>query len=188
MGNHKRHGWIILSCAAGALVAACHGITFQGARPMPGNGPNGSVLRTSSQIAVGLAPSLATPPIYPITARVNVTDKYNGVAVEDPYRWLESLDSDETRHWVEAQNKVSKPWLEGIPHRAWLKQRLTALWSYERFGVPIKRGTGASSRYFFLHNDGKQNQSVLYVSDSVNSPGRVLFDPNAVREDATVSL
>ena len=154
---------------------------------MPGNGPNGSVLRSSSQIAVGLAPAPATPLVYPITARVNVTDKYNGVAVEDPYRWLENLDSDATRHWVEAQNQISKPRLESIPHRAWLKTRLTALWNYERFGVPIKRG-GRNARYFFLHNDGKQNQSVLFVSDSVDSPGRVLFDPNGVREDATVSL
>jgi prolyl oligopeptidase len=188
MKNLKRHGWIVLSCVAGALLAACHGLTFQGARPMPGNGPNGTVLRSSSQIAVGMTPAPETPPIYPITARVNVTDKYNGVAVEDPYRWLEDLDSDATRRWVEAQNKISKPWLEGIPHRAWLKQRLTALWNYERFGVPLKRGDGAKAHYFYLHNDGKQNQSVLYVSDSVDSPGRVLFDPNAVREDATVSL
>lgn len=184
MKNVERHGWIILSCAAAALLAACHGLTFQGARPMPGNGPNGSVLRSGSQIAVGLAPAPATPLVYPITARINVSDKYNGVAVEDPYRWLEDLDSDATRQWVEAENRISKPRLEGIPHRAWVKQRLTALWNYERFGVPIKRG----GHYFYLHNDGKQNQSVLYVSDSPDAPGRVLFDPNAVREDATVSL
>jgi len=151
---------------------------------MPGNGPNGSVLRSGSQIAVGLAPAPATPLVYPITARINVTDKYSGVPVEDPYRWLEELDSDATRQWVEAQNKISKPRLEAIPHRAWVKQRLTALWNYERFGVPVKRG----GHYFFLRNDGKQNQSVLYVSDNLASSGRVLFDPNAVREDATVSL
>jgi prolyl oligopeptidase len=188
MRSLKRHAWVVLSCVVGALAAACHGLTFQGARPMPGNGPNGSVLRSSSQIAVGLPPAPATPVIYPITARINVTDKYNGVAVEDPYRWLENLDSDATRRWVESQNKVSKPWLEAIAHRAWLKQRLTALWNYERFGVPIKRSDGGRARYFYLHNDGKQNQSVLYVSDSVDSPGRVLFDPNTIREDATVSL
>jgi prolyl oligopeptidase len=188
MKNLKRHGWVVLSCVAGALAAACHGITFQGARPMPGTGPHGTVLRPSTEIAVGLPPAPATPPIYPVTARINVTDKYNGVAVEDPYRWLEDLDSDATRRWVEAENKVSKPWLEAIPHRPWLKQRLTALWNYERFGVPTKRSDKTSARYFYLHNDGKQNQSVLYVSESVDSPGRVLFDPNAVREDATVSL
>jgi prolyl oligopeptidase len=154
---------------------------------MPGNGPNGSVVRSPSQVAVGLPPSSASPPVYPLTARVNVNDKYNDVTVEDPYRWLEDLDSDQTRQWVESENKVSRPRLEGIPHRAWLKQRLTALWNYERFGVPLKRG-GRSGRYFYLHNDGKQNQSVLYYSDNLDSPGRVLFDPNAVRADATVAL
>jgi prolyl oligopeptidase len=187
MKTLKRQGGLVLSCAIAVLAAACHGVTFQGARPMPGNGPNGSDLRSSSQIAVGMAPAPATPLVYPITARVNVTDRYNGVAVEDPYRWLENLDSEATRHWVEAENRVSKPRLESIPHRAWLATRLAALWNYERFGVPTRRG-GQSGRYFFLRNDGKQNQSVLFVSDSLDSPGRVLFDPNAVREDATVSL
>ena len=184
MKNLKRHGWLIVSCAAAVLATACHGLTFQGARPMPGNGPNGSDVRSSSQIAVGLAPVPATPLVYPITARVNVKDNYHDTVVEDPYRWLEDLDSEATRRWVESQNQISRPRLESIPHRAWLKTRLTALWNYERFGVPIRRGR----QYFFLHNDGKQNQNVLLVSDSAQSAGRVLFDPNSVRDDATVSL
>jgi prolyl oligopeptidase len=180
----ERVGRNFASCVLGVLLASCQGVTFEGARPLPGNGPNGSVLRSSSEVAVGLSPAPATPLVYPITARVNVTDKYHGVVVEDPYRWLEDLDSDATRHWVEAENNVSKPRLEALPHREWVKQRLTALWSYERFGIPVKEG----GRYFFLRNDGKQNQSVLFVSDSVELPGKVLFDPNAVREDATISL
>jgi prolyl oligopeptidase len=184
MKNLKRHGWLILSCAVGVLAAACHSLTFQGARPMPGNGPNGSDVRSSSQIAVGMSPTPATPLVYPITARVNVKDNYHETVVEDPYRWLEDLDSDATRHWVESENQLAKPRLESIPHRAWVKQRLTALWNYERFAVPVQHG----GRYFFLHNDGKQNQNVLFVTDKVDSPGRVLFDPNTVREDATVSL
>jgi len=184
MKNLKRHGWLIVACAAGVLAAACHGITLQGARPMPGNGPNGSDVRSSSQIAVGMSPTPANPVVYPITARVNVKDNYHETVVDDPYRWLEDLDSDATRHWVESENQLAKPRLESIPHRAWVKARLTALWDYERFGVPVQHG----GRYFFLHNDGKQNQNVLFVSDHVDSPGRVLFDPNTVREDATVSL
>ena len=187
MKNLECHRWIILSCVAAALTAACHGIAFQGARPMPGNGPHGTVLRSSSEIAVGLPPAPENPPVYPLTVRINVTDKYNGVAVEDPYRWLENLDSDETRRWVEAQNQLSKPRLEAIAHRAWLKTRLTALWDYERYGVPVKRG-GHDARYFYLHNDGKQNQNVLFVSERLDTSGRVLFDPNTVRADATVSL
>jgi prolyl oligopeptidase len=187
MKDLKRHGRIFLLCALGALgvlVAACSGVTFTGARPLPGNGPNGSDIRSSSQVAVGLSPTPSTPMVYPLTARINVTDKYHGVAVEDPYRWMEDLDSEQVRHWVESENQTSRPRLESIPHRAWVKQRLTALWNYERFGVPAKHG----SHYFFLHNDGKQNQSVLFVSDSVDSAGRVLFDPNSVREDATIAL
>lgn len=183
MGNVMRYGWILPSCAA-ALVAACSGLTYTGAQPMPGSGPNGSVLRSSSQIAVGMKPAPETPMVYPVTARVNVRDRYHGVVVQDPYRWLEDLDSEATHRWVEEQNAISRPRLESIPHRAWLKQRLTALWSYERFGVPVKEG----GRYFYLHNDGKQNQSVLFVTDSVDSPGRVLVDPNTVRDDATVAL
>jgi prolyl oligopeptidase len=187
MKSLKRHGWIVLPGLVGVLVA-CHGLTFQGARPMPGNGPNGSVVRSPSQVAVGLPPSSESPPVYPITARVNVSDRYNGVTVEDPYRWLEDLNSPQTRQWVEAENKLAKPRLESIPHRTWLKQRLTALWNYERFGVPVKRRGQSGASYFYLHNDGQQNQSVLYVSDNLGSAGRVLFDPNAAREDATVSL
>ena len=184
MMNLKRHGWLILSCVAGVLAAACHSLTFQGARPMPGNGPNGSDVRSSSQIAVGMSPTPAAPLVYPLTARVNVKDNYHETVVEDPYRWLEDLDSDATRHWVESENQLAKPRLESIPHRAWVKQRLAALWNYERFTVPVQHG----GHYFFLHSDGTQNQNVLFVTDQVDSPGRVLFDPNTVREDATVSL
>ncbi|MGH8324976.1 MAG: S9 family peptidase, partial [Steroidobacteraceae bacterium] len=122
--------------------------------------------------------------VYPVTARVNVSDDYNGEKVADPYRWLENLDSQATKDWVAAQNRLSQPRLEGIPQRAWIKQRLTQLWNYERFNTPVKEG----GRYFFLHNDGKQNQSVLFVADSLEAPGRVLFDPNAMRADATVAV
>ncbi len=139
---------------------------------------------TSTDIATGLPATPSTQLVYPLTTRVHVTDDYNGSKVEDPYRWLENLDSQATKDWVIAQNKVSQPRLEAIPHRAWVKQRLTQLWNYERFDVPVKEG----GRYFFLHNDGKQNQSALLVADKLDSPGRVLFDPNTVREDATVAL
>jgi prolyl oligopeptidase len=184
MQNLQCYGSIALvSCTAG-LLAACAGVTVGGPAPFPGSGPHGEPMRTSTDIAVGLPPSPATPTVYPVTAQVNVADDYNGTKVEDPYRWLENLDSPAVRQWVEAQNRVSQPRLEAIPQRAWVKQRLTQLWNYERFDLPVKEG----GRYFFLHNDGKQNQSVLFVSDSLDSPGRVLFDPNAVREDATIAL
>ncbi|TLY92341.1 MAG: S9 family peptidase [Gammaproteobacteria bacterium] len=122
--------------------------------------------------------------VYPVTARVNVSDSYFGTEVEDPYRWLENLDSPQVSQWVAAQNALSQPRLAALPQRVWLKARLTQLWNYERYEVPVKRG----GRYFFLHNDGQQNQSVLLVSDSLDAPARVLFDPNTVRQDATVAV
>ncbi|MGH8208159.1 MAG: prolyl oligopeptidase family serine peptidase, partial [Steroidobacteraceae bacterium] len=141
-------------------------------------------MTTSTDIVTGLPATPTTQLVYPVTARVNVSDDYNGEKVADPYRWLENLDSQATKDWVAAQNRLSQPRLEGIPQRAWIKQRLTQLWNYERFNTPVKEG----GRYFFLHNDGKQNQSVLFVADSLEAPGRVLFDPNAMRADATVAV
>jgi prolyl oligopeptidase len=148
-----------------------------------GDGPAGTQVPSVSEIAVGVPPEPRTL-VYPVTARVKVSDSYSGTEVSDPYRWLESLDSEVTRQWVEEQNRLSQPLLEALPQRGWVKQRLMQLWNYERFGVPEKAGP----RYFFLHNDGTQNQSVLFVADRLDSPGRVLFDPNAVRTDATVAL
>jgi len=183
MKSLGRYGWSVAAGLA-CLLAACAGLQWEGARPMPGNGPHGTPLRTGSEVAVGLNPAPEHPPVYPVTATIRTRDHYHGVAVADDYRWLEDLDSDATRKWVDAQNQLAQPRLEAIPQRAWIKDRLTKLWNYERFNIPIEEG----GRYFFLHNDGSQNQSVLFVSDSLDSPGRVLFDPNAVRADATVAL
>ncbi|HKX54873.1 MAG TPA: hypothetical protein VJN01_02175, partial [Xanthomonadales bacterium] len=121
---------------------------------------------------------------YPDSPRVDQVDDYHGTQVADPYRWLEDLQSPETRAWIEAQNKVTFAWLEQIPQRDALKKRLTELWDYERIGVPVKGG----DRYFYLRNDGLQNQSVLYVTDSPDSEPRVLLDPNTVLADGTAAL
>lgn len=78
-------------------------------------------------------------PVYPNAARGDVVDDYHGTKVADPYRWLEQLDSPQTREWVKAQNELSRPRLEALPWRPWVKQRLTQLWNYERFdalGMP----------------------------------------------------
>ncbi|HEY0768311.1 MAG TPA: prolyl oligopeptidase family serine peptidase [Steroidobacteraceae bacterium] len=165
------------------LAAACAGTQVGGREPLAGAGPGGKPMRTATETAVGM-PLAAPALVYPVTARVNVSDSYFGTSVEDPYRWLENLDSPSVHEWVTAQNALSQPRLAALPQRAWVKARLTQLWNYERYEVPVKGG----GHYFFLHNDGTQNQSVLFVSGSLDSPGRVLFDPNAVREDATVAL
>jgi prolyl oligopeptidase len=121
---------------------------------------------------------------YPTAPRGTQVDDYHGVTVADPYRPLEDLRAPATKRWVEAQNALSQPYLEAIPERERIKSRLTQLWNYERYEVPVKAG----GRYFYLRNDGQQNQSVLYVAESLAGTPRVLLDPNAMSKDATVSL
>lgn len=120
---------------------------------------------------------------YPQTERSAHVDEYHGVEVADPYRWLENVD-ERTAAWVRQQNAVAQPYLEAIPARQTIKARLTELWNYERYGIPMQR----AGRYFYLRNDGLQDQSVLYVADSLDGEPRVLLDPNELREDATVAL
>ena len=121
---------------------------------------------------------------YPDSPRSDHVDVYHGVRVADPYRWFEDIGSPQVRQWVEAQNRLSQPILEAIPAREQVRKRLTELWNYERYDVPVKRG----GRYFYLRNDGLQNQSVLYVTDSLERQARVLLDPNKFSGDATVAL
>ncbi|MFQ5793196.1 MAG: S9 family peptidase, partial [Acidobacteriota bacterium] len=121
---------------------------------------------------------------YPHTKKVSHVDDYHGTKVADPYRWLEDVDSDETRAWVGAQNEVTFGYLESIPAREALRQRLTELWDYPRYGAPFKEG----DRYFFFKNDGLQNQAVLYKQSSLGAEPEVLLDPNRFSEDGTVAL
>ncbi|MFQ5675344.1 MAG: prolyl oligopeptidase family protein [bacterium] len=121
---------------------------------------------------------------YPQSKRIAQTDDYFGVTVADPYRWLEELDSPDTKAWVTAQNDLSRPYLEGIARRESIKERLTEVWNYERYGIPFKEG----GKYFYTRNDGLQNQSVFYVADALDAEPRVLIDPNVLRKDATMSL
>lgn len=121
---------------------------------------------------------------YPASSRGAQTDDYHGTQVADPYRWLEEPDSAETKAWVEAQNKVTFDFLEKIPQRKAIRDRLEELWNYERFGLPRVR----HGKYFFTRNDGLQNQSVLYVADGPHGEPRLLLDPNKLSADGTVAL
>ncbi|HEX9728514.1 MAG TPA: prolyl oligopeptidase family serine peptidase [Gemmatimonadales bacterium] len=120
----------------------------------------------------------------PDTRRGGVVDTYHGREVADPYRWLEEVDTEETAKWVEAQNCATVAFLERIPERAPLRDRLTQIWDYPKYGTPFKEG----GRYFFFKNDGLQNQSVLYTQDALNADPRTLLDPNTLSADGTVAL
>ncbi len=124
------------------------------------------------------------PLTYPKAKTVDQVDDYHGVKVADPYRWLEDTDSAETHDWVEAENKLTFSYLDQIPYRGAIRDRLTKLWNYERFTVPQQRG----GRYFYQHNNGLQNQNVLLVAESLNAEPRELLDPNTLSSDGTVAL
>ncbi|MBD2578590.1 prolyl oligopeptidase family serine peptidase [Oscillatoria sp. FACHB-1406] len=121
---------------------------------------------------------------YPDSPQQDCTDNYHGTLVSDPYRWLEEADSEATKAWIEAQNRLTFSYLETIPERESIKQRLTQLWNYEKYSVPFKKG----DRYFYFKNDGLQNQSVLYTLKSFEDEPTVLLDPNTLSEDGTVAL
>jgi prolyl oligopeptidase len=131
-----------------------------------------------------LSAAQTSPPVYPQPKRGDHVDDYHGVKVPDPYRWLEDTDSAETHDWVEAENKLTFDYLERIPYRQAIRDRLTKLWNFERYTVPEKEG----GRYFFQHNNGLQNQNVLLVAESLSAEPRVLLDPNLLSSDGTVAL
>jgi prolyl oligopeptidase len=132
-------------------------------------------------------PAVQAPRIaYPPTRRTDLVETQFGTPVPDPYRWLENdvRTDPEVRAWVEAQNAVTNAFLATLPARGAFKARMTELYDYERFGIPERKG----GRYFYTRNDGLQNQSVLYVRDSLNGEGRVLIDPNLWSADGATAL
>ncbi|HKV82704.1 MAG TPA: prolyl oligopeptidase family serine peptidase [Candidatus Sulfotelmatobacter sp.] len=121
---------------------------------------------------------------YPKPKTVEQVDDYHGVKVADPYRWLEDTDSADTHAWVEEENKLTFGYLEQIPYRKAIRDRMMKLWNFERFTVPQQQG----GRYFYQHNNGLQNQNVLLVAESLNAEPRQLLDPNTLSSDGTVAL
>jgi prolyl oligopeptidase len=135
-------------------------------------------------LLAGAAQQMIKPNDYPVARKGDQTDDYHGVKVADPYRWLEDLDSAETRAWVEAENKLTFRFLESIPARTAIKDRLTKLWNYEKYGIPFREG----NRYFYTRNTGLQNQAVLYTVTSLDAPSQMVLDPNTLSADGTVAL
>lgn len=131
-------------------------------------------------------PPIIPSPDYPVTEKGDTVEEQFGVKVDDPYRWLENdvRVDPKVAAWVEAQNTLTRSYLETIPGRAALAKRMRALYDFARTGVPREAG----GRYFFTRNSGLQNQSVLYVKDSASAAERVLIDPNAWAKDGATAL
>ena len=121
---------------------------------------------------------------YPKSKKVDVVDEYFGVKVADPYRWLEDDKSPEAAEWVKQQNEVTFSYLNAIPYRNKIKERLTSIWNYNSMGTPFKAG----GRYFFFKKEGLQNQSVLYMMENLEAEPKVVLDPNTFSEDGTIAL
>src|SRR5262245_22859675 len=143
-----------------------------------------ALLGVRSQNSTGVIQQMIKTNNYPVARKGEQVDDYHGVKVADPYRWLEDLDSEETRKWVEDENKLTFSYLAEIPARNTIKDRLTKLWNFEKYGPPFKEG----NRYFYTRNSGLQNQSVLYSVDSLDAQPQVLLDPNTLSADGTVAL
>src|SRR6202140_1308995 len=137
-----------------------------------------------SLLTIFAAAQSSSPLAYPQAKRGDQVDDYHGVKVPDPYRWLDDTDSADTHAWVEAENKLTFAYLDKIPYRQPIHDRLTKLWNYEGYAVPTQHG----GRYFFEHNNGLQNQNVLLVAESLNPEPRVLLDPTPLSSGGTIAL
>ncbi|MDZ7634894.1 MAG: prolyl oligopeptidase family serine peptidase [Bacteroidales bacterium] len=120
---------------------------------------------------------------YPETLKGDVTETIFGTTVEDPYRWLEDDMSAETAEWVKEQNAVTFAYLGKIPYREQIRERLTTMWNYEKFGMPSRKGDYT----YFTRNDGLQNQDVWYRQKDGGDP-ELFLDPNTFSADGTTSL
>ncbi len=121
--------------------------------------------------------------VYPKTTQVKHIDNYFGTEIDDVYHWLEDDRSKETEAWVKSQNEVTNSYLDKIPFRNELKERMTKLWNYEKISAPFVEGNYT----YYYKNNGLQNQSVLYRQDK-KGVEQVFLDPNTFSKDGTTSL
>jgi len=141
-------------------------------------------IMTMALVSISSAYAQQKPIIYPETAKGNVSDDYFGTTVQDPYRWLEDDNSEETAAWVAAENSVTAAYLNEISFRSDLKSRFEKIWNYPKLGVPFKK----ADKYFFFKNDGLQNQSVLFMRNGLDAEATLLLDPNNLSTDGTIAL
>lgn len=146
-------------------------------------------MRSSSFVLASLCVAVAcgtpaAPITYPPARQDTLIDEIHGVRVPDPYRWMEDIDSPATRAWVAAQGRLSHDYLQALPDRDAIAQRLRKIWNFERWSPPERHG----KYWFYTHNDGLQNQAVIFVTADPGTPGHVLLDPNILSRDGTVAL
>ena len=160
---------------------------------MTHQGPRARRDRRNAVLALSIVIPLALPaaigaaqtPTYPQTRRVDVVDTLHGVAVPDPYRWLEDLNSAETGAWIDAQNALTQRFLGGLAGRTRLRERLTALWNYPRVTLPTRLANGV---LFYRGNSGLQKQFVVFARSSPSTPPKAIIDPNVISPDGSVAL
>jgi prolyl oligopeptidase len=124
------------------------------------------------------------PLAYPPSKTVNVVEEHHGTRVTDPYRWLEQLESNDTRLWIEAQNRLAFEYLDSLPLRQMLHERISELWNYAKVSVPISEG----GRLWYRKNSGLQRQAPVYARDSLTASPELVLDPNTLSADGSVSL
>lgn len=121
---------------------------------------------------------------YPQTAKVDTVDVYHNTKVEDPYRWLENDNSNETKNWVKEENKVTESYLASIPYRDRVRKRLEELWNYPRYSSPFKKG----EYYYFFKNDGLQNQAIMYRQRGLDGAPEEFLNPNTLNREGIAAL
>ncbi|QNE41531.1 S9 family peptidase [Hymenobacter sp. NBH84] len=146
-------------------------------------GPQGGFTAASPK-ATSAKQAPRIPVQYPTAPQGERVDDYHGTPVPDPYRWLEDPDAPETKKWIAAENQVTAEYFSKIAFRGQIKERLTSMWNYERYGVPQREG----DYLYFTKNDGLQNQAVLYVQPVQGGEPKVLLDPNKLSDDGTTAL
>jgi prolyl oligopeptidase len=120
---------------------------------------------------------------YPRARAEPQVDTYHGTSVPDPFRWLEDIDSERTRGWVQAEGDLARNVLDLLPRRDVIRKRARGLVNFERWSAPVHRGPW----WFYTYNSGLDAQSIVYVTEDPDLPARVLLDPNTLVTEATVT-
>src|SRR2546428_7866613 len=135
-------------------------------------------------VSVALINGVAQTFKYPQPRKDDTSDNYFGTRVADPYRWMEDLSSPELKHWIDAENAITRKYMDGLPARDTLKSRIAELYNYPRVTTPRFVGR----RWFYNHNTGLQRQAVVFTRETLNGPEPVVLDPNQLSPAGSTAL